>query len=172
MGASGWSARVPYQEDIAAALQQARQRAYEEGDFYRDPSVERLRSMSEEEYVAWGLAQVGGDADPDQFRWLWQAAQTEVTGPDSLLASQPESGTHSIIDMTRVSDRPAFGAVAPVPVELLQESFGTTRPTVEAVEKAIDEGRIYGFRSWCGMYLIGYRDDQPAEIFFVGYSGD
>lgn len=128
--------------------------------------------MSEEEYVAWGMDQVSGGADPDQFRQAWRAAHIVVTGPDSLLASQPESGTHSVIDMTHVADRPGFGAVAPAPAELLHEVFGTTQPTVAAIQNAIEENRIYGFRSWHGMYLIGYRDGEPDEIFFVGYSGD
>lgn len=36
VGASGWASKVAYQPDIAAALQQARLEAYENGSFYRD----------------------------------------------------------------------------------------------------------------------------------------
>src|SRR5579859_6346410 len=35
MGASGWSYFIPYQEDIAQALQDLRQKIFEEGDYQK-----------------------------------------------------------------------------------------------------------------------------------------
>lgn len=138
MGASQWHARVPYQDDIGAALQQARQNAYDQQDFYQVAPGEKARSMSEPEYVAWGIEQLKA-VFPDDDSWEpageecrdeWRAAQVVVTGPDSLLESQPFSGTHSVIDMTHVADEPDYHAVAPAPAESLQELFGTTQPAV------------------------------------------
>jgi hypothetical protein len=47
-GASAWHARVPYQPDIGAALQQARWDVYRRGDYYREPPNEMARSLDEE----------------------------------------------------------------------------------------------------------------------------
>src|SRR5262245_4975929 len=58
MGASAWHARVSYQDDIGAALQQARWDAYRRGDFYRESPNEEARAMGEEEYVASGIAYI------------------------------------------------------------------------------------------------------------------
>jgi hypothetical protein len=52
------------------------------------------------------------------------------------------------------------------------ELFGTTQPAVSAVEAAIEAAAIHGFGRWHGMYLLGYADNAPAAIFFVGHSGD
>lgn len=104
MGASVWSARVPYQDDLEAALKQARVDAYSSGDFYRsDPNL-RARTMSEEEYVAWEMAELrrvtpaevfddGWEPSDALVRQEWRAAQIEVSDADTLLSSQPFSST-------------------------------------------------------------------------------
>ncbi|MET8150182.1 hypothetical protein ACIBSW_24185 [Actinoplanes sp. NPDC049668] len=131
MGASEWSRKVPYQADLAAALRQARDDAYREGDYYRVEPDPRARRIGEQEYIAAEVAAMretwvevfgeenAGDPDDEMARVAWRAAQIEVTGPDSLLASQPFSGTHSVIDMTGVADRPDGGKVAPLPADEL-----------------------------------------------------
>jgi hypothetical protein len=181
MGASGWHSRVSYQDDIGAALRQARQTAYDQNDFYRVEADQHARSMDEEAYVAWGLEQrkVSVPAELADVEWTggefrdeWRAAQVTVTGPDSLLDAQPFSGAHSVIDMTHMSASPDYNAVAPAPEEFLLAEFGTAQPSVEAIEKALDEHRLHGFRRWHGMYLIGHTNGQPTDIFFVGASGD
>jgi len=180
VGSSAWDARVPYQDEIGAALKQARQNAYDQGDFYRVSSADMARSMSEEDYLAWGVAQLKA-VFPDDDTWQptgqehrdeWRAAQVVVSGPDSLLESQPFSGTHSVIDMTHVADEPDYSAAAPPPAEYLRELFGTTEPSVAEIEAAINEHRLHGFGRGHGMYLIGYEEGKPKEIFFVGHSGD
>jgi hypothetical protein len=90
------------------------------------PSTETVHrsalSVNEEEYVARGVAEIKA-AFPDDGPWNpsdvgprdeWRAAHVVVTGPDSLVEAQPFSGTHSVIDMTHVSDKPDYKAVAPV----------------------------------------------------------
>jgi hypothetical protein len=183
MGASEWSRKVPYQADLAAALRQAREDAYREGDFYRAEPDVRARQMSEDEYVAAEVAAMraelvavfgeeeAGDPDDEMAREAWHAAQIDVIGPDSLLASQPFSGTHSIIDMTGVAEQPESGKVAPLPGEDLDRWFGTRRPDVAAVERALGEG-LSGFERWQGAYVVAYADDRPGTILFFGWSGD
>lgn len=183
MGASAWSWQVPYQQDLGGALQQARREAYARGSFYREEPNRQARSMGEKDYVAWELAEIrksvvdafgddGWEPDDTMSREAWRAAQIEVTDPDSLLASQPFSGTHSIIDMTGVSATSAPHMVAPVPAEELDELFGTRRPAATAVAEAIENGALTGLERWHGRYVIGYDGDVPHAIYFVGYSGD
>ncbi|MFI7577839.1 hypothetical protein [Micromonospora sp. NPDC049497] len=105
-------------------------------------------------------------------RAAWRAAQIEVTDSNSLLASQPFSGTHSIIDMTGVSATSAPHMVAPVPAEELDELFGTRRPAATTVAEAIENSTLTGLERWHGRYVIGYDGDVPRAIYFVGYSGD
>ncbi len=183
MGASEWSRKVPYQADLAAALRQAREDAYREGDFYRAEPDPRARQMSEDAYVAAEVAAMraqlvaafgeeeAGDPDDEMAREAWHAAQIDVTGPDSLLASQPFSGTHSIIDMTGVADEPEAGKVAPLPGDDLDRWFGTRRPDAAAVERALRDG-LSGFARWHGAYVIAYGGDDPDKIYFFGWSGD
>jgi hypothetical protein len=183
MGASVWNRRVPYQADITAALRQAREEAYADGDYYLREPDPRARQMSEEEYVALEVGEMraalvrefgeDGAWDPgDEFaRQTWHAAQIDVTGPDTLLAAQPFSGTHSIIDMTGVAEHPDGGKVAPLPDEDLDHWFSTRQPTAAAVEEAFDDG-LDGFSRWHGAYVVAYDGDRPAWIYFFGWSGD
>ena len=72
--------------------------------------------------------------------------------------------------MERISDTPDFGAVTPLQKEELLELFGTDKPTREMLEanddlfEPIERGQ--------GIYIIVYKDEQPSEIFFAGYSYD
>ncbi len=144
MGASAWSARVPYQADLEAALQQARVEAYEGGDFYRTGRDEDALSMSEKDYVAtsiaWSKANAPGlfedevwELDAEMHSQAWRAARTVITGPDSLIAAQPWSGAHSVIDITGIAAWPEHAKACPVSAEVLEELFQTQRPSTEAV---------------------------------------
>ena len=191
MGASGWHVRVSYRDDIDAALQEARWDAYHQGRYYLAPPNELALSMTEEEYVAHGVREFltmvpGGLSDlpglppelegleyeGDEYRELWRAAQIVVTGPDSLLDSQPYSGTHCVIDMTHVASMPEDFAAAPASEEFLQKTFGTLWPGAATIEASIQTHDVVGFARWQGMYLIGYSGEAPEAIFFVGFSGD
>ncbi|MCU1675641.1 MAG: hypothetical protein JWM93_399 [Frankiales bacterium] len=93
--------------------------------------------------------------------------------PDPLVAAQPQSGTHSIIDMVNgVSAQPAFATVSPLPPDALVYAFGTVTPSTSQVEAwmRID---VFGERKrWVGTYVISYRDGRPDHIHFCGHSGD
>jgi hypothetical protein len=183
MGASAWSCNVPYQADVAAALQVAREDAYRDGDFYRVEPDLRARQMNEEEYVAAEVDAMreacvaafgedeAGDPDDEMARVAWHAAQIDVVGPDTLLASQPFAGTHSVIDMTGVANQPERSKVAPLPDDELDRWFGTRRPDAAAVDRALGEG-LSGFERWHGAYVVAYAGDHPDMIYFFGWSGD
>jgi hypothetical protein len=78
-------------------------------------------------------------------------------------------GTRSILDLDHVADEPEFCAVAPLLDEMLEELYGTTQPTRTMVEdleflKDVERGH--------GVYIILYKNGQPDEICFAGYSFD
>jgi hypothetical protein len=172
MGASAWVSRVPYQEDIAAALQVARWDAYSGDDCYRQSELPEARAMTEAEYIAWYGAKYGAEHVSDLVNIEWQAAQIDPVDPDSLLAAQPFAGTHSVIDMIRVGEQPDYNVVAPVPDGVLETVFSTRAPSVADVEAAAQDSRLDCFGRWHGTYVVGYDNGMPHTIFFIGHSGD
>jgi hypothetical protein len=93
--------------------------------------------------------------------------------PDSLLASQPHSGTHSIIDIRGVSAEPAAFTVSPLTDEQTLAFFRTLTPTPDQVVEWMKSFDPYPIRDrWQGIYAISYVDGRPAQIHFTGFSGD
>ncbi len=172
MGASSWVSRVAYQSDISAALEVARWDAFRGGHFYRHDDLPQALTMTEDEFVEWLVEDFGPQAEPDA-RFAWQAVRAgEPQDIDALRAVQPESGTHSVIDMEGVSDTPGLFRVAPATDEALDAIFGTRTPSTEAVAEAVAAGKLDLYGRWQGTYVIGYEDTTPDVIFFVGHSGD
>jgi len=174
MGSSAWWYTVDYQADVNAALQQLRQDVYERGDYYREshgPDVD----MTEEEFRA-GLAP--RDTDPERYDaivedWLERRSRSTPIDPDTLVAAQPHSGTHSIIDMVNgVSAEPAFATVSPLAADNLIYTFGTLTPSASQVEAWMSTDIVGERDRWVGTYIISYHDGRPAHIHFGGHSGD
>ncbi len=161
MGASGWKYFVPYQPDLNKALHDLHQKVFE-ANAYHFPlevhfTVEEYQSMSEEALTA----------KIEELR----KAQRRPQSIDELLRMNGETGTHSIIDIESVSDTPDFGKVAPLSQQQLLRLFNTDSPTHTMIEARVDD--LYTLRRrWQGTYIIVYKDHQPDEIFFIGYSGD
>jgi hypothetical protein len=93
---------------------------------------------------------------------------------EDLLEISGESGTHSILDVMDVAERPSAGVVAPLSRSELVGAFGSERPTRLDVERASTSLEAIRSRRgrWTGSYIILYEKDKPAEILFFGYSGD
>jgi hypothetical protein len=72
--------------------------------------------------------------------------------------------------MERVVAAPSFRAVAPLVGGGLQGLFGTDRPTHDLV--ANSDELFETLERGQGVYIIVYKDNQPVEIFFAGYSFD
>jgi hypothetical protein len=175
IGASGWDYFTAY-DDIAGALAALRQRVYDSGEFYREENGGDAE-LTEVEFIA----SIGGLGDDEsgmkEFmldEWRQEGRRPQATDPDSLLASQPASGTHSIIDIADgVSEQPMMFTTAPLTDDELMAAFGTTQPSSDAVRAWAATDSISGVRSsWSGAHVITYLDGQPHEIAFVGYSGD
>jgi hypothetical protein len=72
--------------------------------------------------------------------------------------------------MERISDTPDDGAVVPLAHEELIDLFGTDKPTREMIED--NDDLFESLERGQGVYVIAYRDDEPSEIYFAGYSYD
>jgi hypothetical protein len=153
MGAHPYLYFVRYNPDVDAALQELREREFRDGRY--NPVV----------------------AHP-QFPFPREAAEHISPSPGAqhksirhALKAAGADGTRSILDLDHVSATPEFNAVSPLPPDELQRLFGTERPTHEGIERSLD-GVFEGIESGHGVYVIAYKDDQPDELFFAGYSFD
>jgi len=85
-------------------------------------------------------------------------------------AAAGASGTRSILDVTRISATPDFGAVAPLDETELMDLFATIKPTradIEANDAIFDQ-----IERGQGIYILVYENDAPSHVFFAGYSYD
>lgn len=81
-----------------------------------------------------------------------------------------ESGTHSILDITRIGKRAGHATAFPLRPNLLLDTFDTTEPT-----RAQVDGFVPAFAEelhWQAVYFAVYRDGSPVEWAFVGSSGE
>jgi hypothetical protein len=173
MGASGWHYTVDYQADVNAALQELRWDVYARGEYYKEQPGQDL-DMTEAEFRA-SLGEPAED-DDGQYEflvedWLDRKSRPVPVDPDTLLAAQADSGTHSIIDMGNgVSARPQFATVSPLTGDGLMHAFGTETPSAEQVQAWIV--RCGDRERWVGTYVVSYRDGAPHQLHFCGFSGD
>ncbi len=146
MGAHPWFYFIPYENDIAQGLATLREREFKAG---RDNPSEPFP---------------GFPVDP---RRLPGSKHSSI---EAARAAASASGTRSILDMTRISARPDFGAVAPLDEDELMDLFGTVKPTrahIEANEAIFDQ-----IERGQGMYVVVYENDEPSQVYFAGYSYD
>jgi hypothetical protein len=152
MGASRWEYYVPFQPDLDSALQDLKERVLADGDYYWPLEEQRC-----------------------PFPNLRSPRPRTLQELDALLAENDwlqSEGTHSILDMARVSDPGEYaepGTVEPVSTDDVQELTGRdrlTRADVHMVEHLADE-------RWFGRCAV-LHDEQgdPNEIYFWGFSGD
>ena len=148
MGAEPWSCFVPYEPDIATALEAAKAQEFAAGRYSFEPddppaTIDEAREQAAESGTASVLDMIGVADAPHADAGDWFAT----------------------------SDMPAsFCMAAPLSREQLLELYGTERPTRTQVESNTD------FYDWIdrglGIYVIVYEGETPSEIYFAGYSFD
>jgi hypothetical protein len=144
MGGHAWTYFVPYQLDILAAMLALRRREFEAGRY--NPAVRFPMDLSA--------------ASPGA-----QHASIEAA-----LEASDADGTRSILDMERIGESPDYGVVVSLPLERLEELYGTQRPTRKMIEDNMDFLDDIGRGE--GVYVIVYKEGSPSEIFFAGFSYD
>jgi hypothetical protein len=147
MGGHPWFYYVDYEPDINAALQKLRQREFQAGRY--NPATPFPEFPVDENAPAVGA---------------------QHSSIEEALEDSDADGTRSILDMMQVADSPDYFTVAPLPTDKLLELFGTDKPTDEMIE---DNEELYEvLERGQGIYIIAYKDAQPAKILFAGYSFD
>ncbi|MEV6350726.1 hypothetical protein [Actinoplanes sp. NPDC051851] len=148
MGASGWDYYVTYQPDFGAAFADLQRRVFAEGDYYWADGREYGKSAA---------------AFPDR-----------PTSLDDLWGSETvqETGTHSILDMSRViapGEKPEFGTVEPLSDAEAVAHAGVaklTRAHVAGLDGLVAE-------RWLGRCAVLHDEaGEPSELYFWGISGD
>jgi hypothetical protein len=146
MGGHPWWYLVPYEKDVIQSLEALRQREFTAGRY--NPA----------------------EPFPKFPVDLAHAPGCKHASIDEAREDSDADGTRSILDVSRLSAKPDYDAVAPLDDAELMEFFGTTRPSADDVEDSdelfeqIERGQ--------GVYVLIYEDDAPAQIFFAGYSYD
>ncbi|MDB5333156.1 MAG: hypothetical protein JWP03_4307 [Phycisphaerales bacterium] len=100
----------------------------------------------------------------------FRGSEMKPATPDDAFTNMGADGTASILDILMVGDSPEMCSVCPLPDAQLKSLFGTAHPTHEMIEATTD---FYDdIERGQGIYIIVYKDDQPHEYFFAGYSFD
>ena len=146
MGGHPWWYLVPYQENVQASLDALREREFKAGRY--NPA---------EDFPKFPVD-------------LGHAPGCKHDSIEDAREDSDADGTRSILDVSQLSDKPDYDAVAPLDDDELMEFFGTTRPSAEDVEDCDD--LFEQIERGQGIYLIVYENDQPAQIYFAGYSSD
>jgi|SRR5579859_576780 len=149
MGALPWYYFTPYQPDIYKVFLDLRRREFNAGRYY--PAVKMLQ-----------FPVLASSPSPGAKHHSIEEA-IEAAGPN---------GTRSILDIQGVSLKgPASrGTVAPLSTESLLELYGTKLPTREMVEQNMDF--FAELERGHGVFLVVFKQGQPDEILFAGYSYD
>jgi len=147
MGGHPWFYFVDYQPDINRALQELRQREFKAGRY--NP-------------VMW--------FPPFPIEANSPAPGAKHPSIERAMEDADADGTRLILDMERISATADYGAVTPLSNQQLVQFFGTDRPTREEIET--NDDLFEELERGQGVYVIAYRDHEPAEIFFAGYSYD
>jgi hypothetical protein len=150
MGAEPWYYFTPYQKDVDKALQELRQKEFLARRYY--PVIESLEFPTAENPPLCG------------------ATHSSI---QEAIDDAGETGTRSILDIQNVAMELEPCKAAPLSIEEQVECFGTDRPTHTLL---IDEERIWEIFDLLGrgeaIYCFVYKDNEPEEILFAGYSFD
>lgn len=167
MGGTGWSYITEWREGESAndALQRLRKQVFAEKKF----EMPRLPP---------GGLPAGLDEDMLAFLKERGVNIKPVVGEPKTIADllflAAEDGTHSILDITGVTEKPEFGGAHPAPDSWLMEAYGTSRPTRQDVETRRFR-RAEEMERWQCLYFPVWahaNDVAPKWWMFIGSSGD
>lgn len=147
MGAHPYFYFEKYTGDVEAALQTLREREFQAGRY--NPVIRFLDFPP-------GPNSPSPGAQHDSIEEAMQDAA--------------EDGTRSILDLMAVGEEPDFCVAARLPEHELLELYGTAQPTREMISSNLpfsDE-----MERGQGVYILVYKNGEPDEVFFAGYSFD
>ncbi|HXY36016.1 MAG TPA: hypothetical protein VEI07_17400 [Planctomycetaceae bacterium] len=148
MGAHPYSYLVPYQHDLQRALDELREREFEQGRY--NPVM-----MYPPEFVDERTPR-GPGRQHDTINEALEAAE--------------EDGTRSILDIELVGDEAEFGVARRLTEEELEQYFGTTTPNRAQVLDNTPTEDVERGQAVC--VPVYDEDGLPLAIYFFGYSCD
>jgi hypothetical protein len=169
MGASSWMYFTPYKQDVQQALSELRQKEFQEGRYYKPGAdlPETFEEWMKELNLPQGYEQQYR-AGFDELKALSKQVPSSI---EELFELNQESGTHSILDIFSIDNTTDEDESGTITREDLVHLFGTDKPNHQMVEEKVVE--LLDFRGrWLCTYIVVYKDGQPDELFFTGYSGD
>jgi hypothetical protein len=87
------------------------------------------------------------------------------------MSRRARDGTRSILDIQAVGPPPVrHGVAVPLSARVLESLYATAEPTRQMVEENMESFNDID-RGEC-IYVTVYKDGQPDELFFAGYSYD
>jgi len=186
MGADFYGYYVPYEADIEGALQKLRQREFAAGRYYGAFAREHHEKIDYENYdferdynpdYNWPPSEIGIMDDSNIHELLVSSpAHSSIEEAVNELIELGE-GTKSALDLSKISHDEHFGVAYMLKPEELIEYMGTDKPDRKQFENGFFEYANYmaeyvtGIR-YTGYCVVIYKDDQPAELFFGGWSAD
>ncbi len=105
-------------------------------------------------------------------------SETKPATISEAVENADASGMASILDMERVAQEAGYSTIVPLSDAELIRCFGTTEPTRQMIEDNLadaadeDDDLYENVGRGQGIYVISYKNNQPSEIFFGGYSYD
>ncbi|HEY2880905.1 MAG TPA: hypothetical protein VGJ15_00695 [Pirellulales bacterium] len=147
MGGEPYWYFVKYKPDLDAVLQELREREFQAGRY--NPVMPSLNFP----------------VDPNKPGPGRQHNSIEEAFEDA-----DADGTRSILDIQAIGETPDFCVAAPLDEEKLESLYGTTTPTHDMIEDNMDFLEEVE-RGHC-VYALAYKDGQPDEVMFAGYSFD
>ena len=147
MGGEPYWYFVKYKPDLDSVLQELRDREFLAGRY--NPATPFLRFP----------------IDPTQPGPGAQHASIE-----EAMENSDADGTRSILDIQSIGEEPDFCVAAPLEDAELQALYGTSQPTHQMLEQNMDFLEDID-RGHC-KYALAYKNGQPDEVLFAGYSFD
>jgi hypothetical protein len=136
---------------------------------YQDNADKALQELREREFAAGRYNPVTPFPDfPLTARSPAPGAEHESI--EEAMEASEEDGTRSILDLQTIGDDPDFCVACRLSDERLLELFKTTKPTHEMIEHSLDV--FEDIDRGQGVYTVAYKNGQPDELFFAGYSFD
>lgn len=169
MGSHPYHYFTPYQDDLEAALQGLREREFRAGRY--DPALRKANPPRYSFQLKF---------PPDAS---WPSPGAQHASIEEAFEASAEDGTGSILDLFHIGDHPDYCIACPVPPDDLVAIFGTTQPTRGQLETIFHTPRqrpdddpatalFERIERGQGRYIVVYANEEPSEIYFIGYSFD
>ena len=147
MGGEPYYYFVPYENDYNSALQKLREREFKAGRYF--PATFSVGFLP-------GVDTVSPGAKHDTI--------------NDAIEDAAEEGTKSILDLHKVSEEEGFCIARILSPDETQKYFGTDKPEHEQVVNCME--LFESVERGCGVCVPVFRDGEPVELFFMGYSFD